>query len=119
MSQNFIYLKVGFIYVLTYRLAEMMQRVFGVTCLLQIILTTPFLAVNIYKASRTDPSDPYFVTCFTYFSTVVGQLLFYCWYGNEVLVEVSRMFFDFFFFSSIYFPSNYYNFLIFMREKEP
>lgn len=71
-----------------YRLKFLVEHTFSSTTFAQILVITLNMALNIYKLSKTKFDEPKQFILIFYFTIVMFQLFFYCWFGNEVLLQV-------------------------------
>lgn len=54
----------------------------------QIAVTIPNLCLSIYLLSNLNIASVEFMMTTQFFSAVVIELFFFCWYGNEVTLNV-------------------------------
>lgn len=71
-----------------FRLVEQTQNFFNSTASLQLFLTTPTLALNFYAFMTTNNENPNHYLFFLYVIYELLELLFYCYFGNEITLRV-------------------------------
>lgn len=75
------------------RLAESAGKVFKATCTLQIVISTPFLAINIYNfLSPAESNSDQAGVRIVYVTVALTQIFLYCWFGNAVMSKVRYTF---------------------------
>ncbi|XP_053989649.1 odorant receptor Or1-like isoform X1 [Hylaeus volcanicus] len=79
-----------------YKFAEMVNEEFKTIMMMQFLVSTLALCSELYRLTQRKVDSQY-IEIVTYATCVVMQLLFFCWYGNEVRLkslEISDMIYE-------------------------
>ncbi|XP_076634183.1 odorant receptor Or1-like [Colletes latitarsis] len=70
-----------------YKFAAMVNEQFKTTMFVQFVVSTSSLCMELYLLTQRDLDSKYIANV-SFTSCVVLQILYYCWYGNEVRLKV-------------------------------
>uniref|UniRef100_A0A0C9RRE0 Odorant receptor n=1 Tax=Fopius arisanus TaxID=64838 RepID=A0A0C9RRE0_9HYME len=70
--------------------AESFNNIIVYVIFIQYSVSSFVICVSAYKLVNLEVGDPEFTFAVLYCSSMIIQTFFYCWYGNEVILEVSR-----------------------------
>lgn len=73
-----------------FRFAKILNDSLNVMLFGQIAVTIPNLCLSIYLLSTQKIASMDFMMTTQFFSAVVIELFFFCWYGNEVTLNVMQ-----------------------------
>nr|QNL14986.1 olfactory receptor 42 [Aulacocentrum confusum] len=74
-------------HLLIIKLSNVTNDIFSFVIFLQFSLTVMILTVTIQTMSKLSILSLKFLYTFLYFSCILGEIFFFCWYGNEVTLE--------------------------------
>ncbi|XP_011050405.1 PREDICTED: odorant receptor 46a, isoform A-like [Acromyrmex echinatior] len=72
------------------RLAYIVNTKFRLIIIIQFITSTLIICFSLYQISKTTTKAKY-IEMTLYISSMLTQIFFYCWYGNEVKIKSHQM----------------------------
>jgi len=71
-----------------YSLAFAVNEKFRFTITIQFVVSTLVVCFNLYQLTRTTTTNAKYIQLALYMCSMLTQIFFYCWYGNEVKLKV-------------------------------
>ena len=77
--------------ILIFRFVDTVREIFAVQIVSQFLISSVILSVNIFQLSTTKSIDLQFFTKLLHFACMLVEFFNYCWFGNQITLEVSYM----------------------------
>ncbi|KAH0947020.1 OrE20 [Eciton burchellii] len=74
-----------------YNFALLVNNKFRFTISIQFIVSTLVVCFNLYQITKATTSSTKYVQLAFYMSSMLTQIFFYCWYGNEVKLKSRQL----------------------------
>ncbi|XP_070156654.1 putative odorant receptor 85d isoform X1 [Polyergus mexicanus] len=74
-----------------FELAFTVNEKFRFTITIQFIVSTLVVCFNLYQLTRTTTSKEKYIQLALYMCSMLTQIFFYCWYGNEVKLKSRQL----------------------------
>lgn len=73
---------------INFRFARMVNEKFRMTIFIQFVVSTLVMCFNLYQFTKSTALRAKYVQLILYMCSMLSQIFFYCWCGNEVKLKV-------------------------------